>query len=71
MVYFGKIRQGKLELDGPGSLPEGMRVRIEPVEDDPIFHLGDDAADDPALPTDLASEHDHYGYGTPRRGEKA
>ena len=69
MVYFGKIRGGKVELEGSGALPEGMRVRIEPIVDDPIFHLGDDAVDDPSLPTDLATQHDHYNYGTPKRGQ--
>lgn len=70
MVYFGKIKGGKIELESPAQLPEGMRVRIEPVEDDPIFHIGEDAADDPGLPTDLSSEHDHYTYGTPKRDGK-
>ena len=67
MVYFGKIKGGRIELDTPTELPEGARVRIEPVADDPIYHLGDDAVDDPSLPTDLAAEHDHYIYGTPKR----
>ncbi|GMV70799.1 MAG: hypothetical protein DYG93_12090 [Leptolyngbya sp. PLA2] len=99
MVYFGKVKGGRIELDPPGRLPEGARVRVEPVGeqgsgngqhpdpadnlaseavdvgitdmsdehdhyaaegDDPVYHLGDDAADAPSLSADLAARHDHF-----------
>jgi hypothetical protein len=76
MVYFGKVRNGKIELDQATAIPEGTVVRIEPVattpsatESDPVYHLADLAVD--GGPSDLASEHDHYAYGTPKRGKDA
>lgn len=76
MVYFGEFRNGKIVPERELRLPEGSRVRIEPVADtpvipegvDPIDMLGEDATPLPDLPTDLSAEHDHYLYGTPRRG---
>jgi hypothetical protein len=70
MVWFGKIKNGKIQLDPGAQLPEGVTVRIEPVtrpgDSDPVYRLGDGAVDDD-LPPDLASQHDHYLYGTPKR----
>jgi hypothetical protein len=68
MVYFGTVKNGKIELEPPAALPEGTRVRVETApDDDSAYHLGDDAADID-LPDDLAGEHDHSIYGTPKRG---
>jgi len=72
MVYFGHIKDGKVVPDPGVRLPEGTRVRIEPVEavpaaDDPAYRLYELATDD-SLPPDLAHEHDHYIYGTPKKG---
>jgi hypothetical protein len=57
--------------DEPLELPAGQRLRveIETVEaDSPRFAgLLDLAADVPDAPSDLASQHDHYLYGTPKR----
>jgi hypothetical protein len=70
MVWFGKIKDGKIVVDPGERLPEGAIVRIEPVQRagdlDQVYRLGDDAVDDD-LPPDLAREHDHYLYGTPKR----
>ncbi|MBI3049037.1 MAG: hypothetical protein HYY76_12090 [Acidobacteria bacterium] len=66
-MYFGTVKNGRIELEPPAGLPEGTRVRVEAIaDDDPAYHLGDDATD-VDLPVDLASEHDHYIYGTPKR----
>lgn len=83
MVYFGRIQNGKVVPDSELRLPEGSRVRIEPMspppsappngsggEIDPVYRIGDDAVDDSSLPSDLASEHDHYIYGTPKRSQQ-
>ncbi|CAG0966973.1 hypothetical protein PHYC_01037 [Phycisphaerales bacterium] len=77
MVYFGKYHNGKIVPETDLRLPEGSRVRIEPIpeagpapqESDPFDTLGDQPVDDPSLPADLAAEHDHYIYGTPKRGQ--
>ena len=85
MVYFGKVQNGAIVPEGGVRLPEGSRVRIEPVTNgspapasssdiDPIDTLGDSPIDDASLPADLAAEHDHYIYGTAKRrqdGKKA
>lgn len=57
--------------DEPVQLPVGqpLRVRIELPEDgSPRFaELLGFAADLPDAPPDLAAEHDHYLYGSPKR----
>lgn len=67
MVYFGRISGGRVVTDETLRLPDGVVVRIEPVPDDadPADGLGDEAVETGI--TDLASEHDHYVYGTPKR----
>lgn len=57
--------------DEPLSLPIGekLRVRIE-ATDSPtgsFANLSDFSADLPDSPGDLAAQHDHYLYGTPKR----
>lgn len=67
MVYFGKVNKGRIELESDAKLPEGARVRIEPIAEnpDPLDDLGREAVD--AGPEDLAAQHDHYIYGTTKR----
>lgn len=72
MVYFGKYHDGKIIPEGELRLPEGSRVRIEPVAParaqagpDPADDLASEAVDF-GIP-DLASQHDHYLYGTEKR----
>jgi hypothetical protein len=70
MVYFGKIKNGKVELESPNGLPEGIRVRIEPLTapgQDPFDTLGDDAVETGIA--DLAEQHDHYASGAPKRAQ--
>jgi hypothetical protein len=67
MVYFGHIRNGKVVADPGAQLPEGARVRIEPIP------AGADPADDLSVEAvdigiaDMSDEHDHYASGTPKR----
>ncbi len=67
MVCRGTVRNGKVELDPGAQLPEGAAVRVEPLDShsDPADGLADEAVSTGL--TDLASEHDHYIYGTPKR----
>jgi hypothetical protein len=55
----------------PLNLPAGqeLRIEIETVDaDKPRFAaLLQFEADLPGAPADLASQHDHYLYGTPKR----
>lgn len=75
MELEGVVHKGVIVPDDATGLPEGTRVRILPVSP-PIppetprpfgerFAQFKGAA--PGLPADLASQHDHYRLGTPKR----
>jgi hypothetical protein len=67
MVYFGKVKDGKIIPEPGVPLVEGARVRIEPVEDG--AHTADNLAADAVDigVADMSEEHDHYIYGTPKK----
>jgi hypothetical protein len=79
MTYRGHVRKGVVVLDDPAVLPEELEVRIEPLEspvgevllDENGQTLGQKllkhAGKAVGLPPDLAVNHDHYLYGTPRK----
>jgi len=67
---------GVLKLSEPLPFPEPMRVsvRVEPVPPPLAERIASRARALPAeavdaLPVDLAAQHDHYLYGTPKRPE--
>lgn len=65
-TYQGKVVDGKVVFQGAVPLPDGTVVSITPLDElDPIYRIGDDAVDTGI--TDLAQEHDHYAYGTPKK----
>jgi predicted DNA-binding antitoxin AbrB/MazE fold protein len=60
----------------PVQLPEKSHVELtvqasSPVGPHPalarLLEIADQFPDNPNLPTDLAAQHDHYLYGTPKR----
>ncbi len=65
--YDGRV----IVPDDALELPAGQRLRIEieAVEADapPFADMSQLAADLPDAPSDLASQHDHYIYGTPKQ----
>jgi len=71
MSYRGKIRNGVVVLPPDAKLSEGDVVEVIPVGKS----LADDFTDMliriskkvRGLPRDLAQQHDHYLYGTPKR----
>lgn len=76
MSLEGRIHEGTVVFNQPVPLAEGTRVRVEALPAEAaegadrcslLERLGDvvGAIDD--LPADLASQHDHYLYGTPKR----
>ena len=79
MVYQGSVKNGMVVLDEPATLPEGARVRIEladpcageAVLDEQGQTLGQKllkfAGKATDLPPDMARNHDHYLYGTPKK----
>jgi hypothetical protein len=70
MTYKGFVVNGTVRLPPEVDLPDGTPVRIEPLEVRPLLQLLEGLASlesDPDAPTDLATQHDHYLYGTPKR----
>jgi hypothetical protein len=65
--FDGKV----LVPDEPVDLPVGMplRLKFEVVQETPsrFADFLDLAVDLPDAPTDLALQHDHYLYGSPKR----
>lgn len=61
--------------DEPLDLPPQQRLiaRIEPIDSDEsaLDWLVQHAVVSDELPSDLAEQHDHYLYGTPKRDESA
>ena len=76
MVVHGRVRNGRIEVDGKVALPEGASVEISVHEsakagaDQPGRSLYDrlkpfiGAVKD--LPSDMSVNHDHYFYGAPK-----
>jgi hypothetical protein len=64
--------------DEPLDLPANQRLVVH-IEPDPaavadqarglsaLDWIVENAVDDPSTPTDLAHQHDHYLYGTPKK----
>ncbi len=65
--FDGKV----LIPDGPVELPVGQTLKVHlevPENASPRFaDLAQFAADLPDAPTDLAAQHDHYLYGSPKK----
>jgi hypothetical protein len=80
MISINAHFDGKVIVpDEPLDLPrdEPLIVRVEPKgksrhgagdsSQSSLEWLLQNASDDPALPNDLAHQHDHYLYGRPKR----
>ena len=79
MVYKGHVEKGVVVVDDPVILPEGMKVQIEPAptgQPEVATDLNNEtlgqkllkhAGKAVGLPHDLAENHDHYLYGTPKK----
>ncbi|MCX7012586.1 MAG: hypothetical protein NTW86_08490, partial [Candidatus Sumerlaeota bacterium] len=68
MVFKGHVRNGVVVLDESADLPEGVEVRVEPVERKTLAdRLRNVIGSVPDLPEDLADNHDHYIHGTPKQ----
>jgi hypothetical protein len=73
----GKVVNGVVVLDQPGKLEDGTAVRVRPVKERPESEKPDSLRDMllsfagtvEGLPTDMALNHDHYLYGTPKKTE--
>ena len=71
MELEGVVHNGVIVPDDTTALPEGTRVRIEPVKVGAPTTFGQLfgglVMDSPDLPTDLAAQHEHYRLGKPKR----
>jgi hypothetical protein len=72
MTYRGHVKNGQIALDEPAELPDGAEVKIEVVtsgngEPTVWTSLMELAGTVEGLPPDMAQNHDHYLYGTPKR----
>ena len=71
MIYRGQVRNGVIVFEEPVPLAEGTLVRVEaeqPADPAPLRRgLLALAGCVEGLPADLAENHDHYLYGTPKR----
>jgi hypothetical protein len=71
MRFDGKV----FVPDQPVHLPPGTEVTVDlnqppsPDSERPslLEWMADNPLDDSALPADLAHQHDHYLYGTPKK----
>ncbi len=72
MTVSGHIQNGVVVFDDASTLPEGAAVEVHLIEDDnegptlldslkPFIGVVKD------MPPDMARNHDHYLYGTPKR----
>ena len=75
----GRVVNGIVVLDQPGTLAEGTEVRIRPVQkasegEDTGSSLSEMllsfAGTVEGLPEDMALNHDHYLYGVPKKSER-
>jgi len=81
MIYRGRVKNGVIVLDPPGSLPEGAEVEVSAKEADNTSTIAGqeksattlyDRYKDfigiiEALPADMAENHDHYIHGSLNR----
>jgi len=76
MTCKGHIRNGSVVLDEHPALPDGTEVRVEPVAAAARKTRGYRrfrvrllafAGTMQDMPPDMARNHDHYLYGTPRK----
>ncbi|MBM4037392.1 MAG: hypothetical protein FJ290_02660 [Planctomycetes bacterium] len=72
MGFKGHVRNGAVVLDDPRGLPEGAEVEValvrrrrrRPTLGEELMKFAGKAK---GLPRDLARNHDHYLYGTPKQ----
>ena len=72
MTYKGKVKGGVVVLEPGARLDEGAEVVVETVrQGDEYASLREGllkfAGTVKGLPSDMASNHDHYIHGTPKK----
>ena len=78
MTYRGRVKNGVVVLEPPGSLPEGSMVSVRPLKPKAKPEKAKKAPTlyerfkpfigiAKNLPPDLAENHDHYLHGRPKK----
>jgi hypothetical protein len=68
MGFVGVVSKGTVVLPPDANLPDGTEVRVEPLPAKPLSQrLSDVIGIVHGGPPDLAENHDHYLYGTPKK----
>jgi hypothetical protein len=70
MSFTGIVKNGQISLPPNAVLPEGATVVVEVREEAPLAEFAAELlklAKDRAWPEDMALNHDHYLYGSPKR----
>jgi len=72
MTYTGTVSKGIVILPPEANLPDGAKVRVEPIEgvsrSEPVGKRLLALVGSPdELPEDFAQNHDHYIHGAPRQ----
>jgi hypothetical protein len=76
MTYTARVEKGAIVLDGNIQLPDGTRLKVEQIPDEPkdnrtvweaLRELDGKAT---GLPPDFAENHDHYIHGAPKGIDK-
>ena len=74
----GRVVNGIVVLDQPGTLEDGTEVRVRPVKKATGREGSDSSLSEmllsfagtvEGLPDDMALNHDHYLYGVPKNSE--
>lgn len=74
----GRVVNGVVVLDQPGTLEDGTEVRVKRVEQQSQRDAGESSLSEmllkfagtiEGLPEDMALNHDHYLYGVPKKRE--
>ena len=65
--FDGKVIVPDEPVELPVGQPLRVRLEVQGASSARFAELLRFAADLPDAPTDLASQHDHYLYGTPKR----
>ena len=81
MTARGKIKNGKVVLENPNALPDGMEVEVRPAKKRKAStktkkkagprtladRLANVVGKATGLPPDASVNHDHYLYGAPKQ----
>jgi hypothetical protein len=77
MTLHGQVRGGVIVFDPPVTLPEGAEVQVQVMQSPAELATAEPKSlyerlkpfvgAARGLPADLAAQHDHYLYGTPKR----